>query len=228
MTDGLVLLYEFSEGSGNVVYDRSSVEPSVDLLIPEDSEPQWSTEGNGIVFPGDGVIRSRRQPGKVYRALLTTNRLTLEGWVSPDDLDQAGPAKILSLAGKESSRQVNLWLGQDGPELSFGLRTICDALNVTAVPGVFTERAQTHVAVTYDGSRTRSFVNGVGFGEGEPLQGDLSNWDITYLLTVANDLSASRPFVGTVSLIAIYDRSLSPEEVRRNYLAGPGAESPAP
>ena len=86
---------------------------------------------------------------------------------------------------------------------------------------MFTERAQTHVAVTYDGSRKRTFVNGVGIGEGEPLQGDLSNWDIRYLLTVANDFSSSRPFVGTVSLIAIYDRSLSPEEVRLNYLAGP-------
>ena len=165
---------------GNVFDDRSSVEPSLDLVILKDPKTEWLTDRNGILFPGDGVIRSRRRPAKVYRALLTTNRLTVEAWVSPNDLDQTGPAKILPLVGTESSRQANLWLGQDGPELSFGLRTICDALNVTAVPGVFTERAQTHVAVTYDGSRTRTFVNGASYGEGEPLQGDLSNWDIRF------------------------------------------------
>lgn len=227
VTHGLILLYEFSEGSGPIVHDRSGVEPRVDLRIPDDSKTRWLTESNGIVFR-DGVVRSSQRADKVYRALLGTDQLTVEAWVSSNDPSQTGPAKILALGGMGSSRYPNLWLGQEGPKLSFGLRTMCDALKVTQVSGVFAGRAQTHVAVTYDGSLIRTFVNGAGHGEGEPLQGDFSNWNIRYPLTVANDLSENRPFVGTVSLLAIYDRRLSAEEVRRNYLAGAGAEGTTP
>ena len=49
---------------------------------------------------------------------------------------------------------------------------------------------------------------------------DFSNWDPTFPFQVGNEASLDRPWIGTIYLVAIYDRVLSQEEIRQHFLAG--------
>jgi hypothetical protein len=54
--------------------------------------------------------------------------------------------------------------------------------------------------------------------------GNLSNWNTTYPLSIANEVSLNRPWYGDIHLVALYRRSLSASEVQQNYSAGPDPE----
>jgi hypothetical protein len=50
--------------------------------------------------------------------------------------------------------------------------------------------------------------------------GTQTNWDATYSLTIANEPSADRPWLGELHLVAIYCRALSDDEIEQNYVEG--------
>ena len=50
VNDGLVVFYDFSEGSGNVVRDISGVPTPLDLTILDAGKIQWLPESNGVRF----------------------------------------------------------------------------------------------------------------------------------------------------------------------------------
>lgn len=50
--------------------------------------------------------------------------------------------------------------------------------------------------------------------------GDLTKWDLTAPLALANEPTGDRPWLGTLHLTAIYQRALTPSEVEQNYQAG--------
>ena len=57
------------------------------------------------------------------------------------------------------------------------------------------------------------------------LAGQTDNWDDSFPLALANELSGDRPWEGTLYLVAIYGRELSVAEVRANFAAGPTTRS---
>jgi hypothetical protein len=80
----------------------------------------------------------------------------------------------------------------------------------------------THVAYTRDPSgAARIYINAQQTAKRQ-IGGDLSNWDSTYRLTLANEMIGGRPWLGTFRLVAIYQRALTPEEIQENYQAGVG------
>ena len=52
------------------------------------------------------------------------------------------------------------------------------------------------------------------------IAGDLSNWDDTYPLSLANEADGIRPWLGELHLVAFYDRALDANEVSQNFSAG--------
>lgn len=53
-----------------------------------------------------------------------------------------------------------------------------------------------------------------------PIEGDLSPWDRSFRLALANELTRDRSWLGTFGRVAIYDRALAPSEVERSYRGG--------
>jgi hypothetical protein len=51
----------------------------------------------------------------------------------------------------------------------------------------------------------------------------LTNWDAGYRLSLANEVTENRPWLGEFHLVAVYDWALSAVEVSENYNAGPDA-----
>ena len=57
------------------------------------------------------------------------------------------------------------------------------------------------------------------------VAGNLSNWDGSFPLVLANERTSDRPWLGEIHLVAIYHRALNSDEVLQNFRAGRGPES---
>lgn len=84
----------------------------------------------------------------------------------------------------------------------------------------FLTTALTHIVHTYDGTTERLYVNGVQNPTTVAQAGNFSNWDANDLFNIGNEGSSDRPWLGTVRMAAIYDRSLTQAEIQQNFTAG--------
>ena len=224
VTDGLVVLYDFGEGSGATVHDVSGFGEPLDLFILDDARVEWLPDTNGVRFVGPGsAIESRGAAGKIYDSLTRSNGFTLEAWVAPATLEDVGPpSRIVTLSDGTWRHQMNLHLGQDGPAASFRVRTTCDYYSNTRVPGVFDDTGTPrHLVVTYDGAMKRVYVDGAARGPSTALEGGFSTWDRDYPLVLGNEANMTRSFLGRIFLVALYDRVLTPQQIQSSFRAGP-------
>ena len=107
VTDGRIVAYDFTEGSGDQVTDRIS--PALDLTIQDMEKAEWGAgflSINEDLGPGEprdpgrfnGTIISA--PGtpamKLYEAITDSEAITVEVWVTPELNDIGGPARIVT------------------------------------------------------------------------------------------------------------------------------------
>ena len=241
-TDGLIVLYEFDEGDGNVVGDSGPGEP-VDLLIEDPGQVVWGDGFLTVEFPT--IIQGDVAP-KLYSALAESNELTIEAWIRPALTDQSGPARILAYSDPVSDL-CNIMIGQDGGEYQSRLRTsttgpkgrprrlrTADAAVVGQLTSlVYVFDAASGMAAFYVDGEKRSlelagnFVDGDVGGNFNDPGNQHNGWDETYTFGLANeDGGLNRAFLGDYHLLAIYDRALSVEEIERHFEAGPELEPP--
>lgn len=219
---GLQAFYDFREAGGGAVRDRSGVGEPIVLFIADPGRAQW---GPGwLKVTGETAVQSKEPPEKIVESVRWTGELTVEAWIRPASLDQEGPARIVTLS--KNSSQRNFTLGQDRTEIDFRIRTTGTSAN--GVPSVETEGDElstelTHVAYTRDQTgRALIYVNGRLTEEGR-AGGDVSSWDGTHRLALANEIGGGRPWLGTYYLVAIYNRALLPGEIETHFRAGPDA-----
>ena len=81
--EGLVSLYTFSERQGPVVYDRSGVEPPLNLIIAPEGHVRWHHSRNGIDIIKPAIIRSSSPATKLVTATKASNELSIEVWMTP-------------------------------------------------------------------------------------------------------------------------------------------------
>ncbi|MFP6753707.1 MAG: LamG-like jellyroll fold domain-containing protein, partial [Pirellulaceae bacterium] len=221
---GLVALYDFQLESGPLVKDRSGVTPPLDLRI---ANPQVVRRtGGALEIRGSTTIRTEKPPVRLLNAIRQSGSITVEAWIRPARTDQEGPARIVSFSN--SPNQRNFTLGQEFDAFDFRLRTSSTSSNgipsISTVDGSLTAKL-THVVYTRQrAGRARLYINGTQAVE-KTIAGNMSNWDKSHQLLLANELSGNRPWLGTYRLVAIYNRELAPQEVMQNYRAGAGAET---
>lgn len=177
---------------------------------------ELSSRGDGVRFPEVGVLRSRENPDEVYRRLVAANALTVAMSVSPADARQGGPARIVSSSTGPSHR--NLTVGQEADALVVRLRTTNTGLNASedasVVDRVFRDGERRRIVVSYDGFRTRVYVDGrLRFDRAQP-GGTFGNWNLAYPLLLGNEVGGQRPWLGTIHDVAIYDRALTDAQAR--------------
>ncbi len=220
MPDGLLVFYPFDEGSGDIVHDRSGVVPLLDLTIKDMDKVTWIGDANGVEFTGSSMIVSNGNANKLFEKLKSGKQLSIEVWLTPGNLSQNGPARIVSMS--KDSGQRNFTVGQAGREISVRLRTTETGINGT--PELSTTESvlsimTNHIVTIYDGAVKRLYINGLLHSESQELTGDFSTW-ADYPLVIGNELQDDRTWLGRVYMVAIYDRSLSVDEIRKNYQYG--------
>ena len=243
VTGGLVVGYDFFEGSGTVIGDQSGVGTPLNLNIHEPDKVSW---GNGfITFTDATIVSSASAPFvdpegsaiKLFNAITTTDEITLEAWVLPEnDVENDGPARIMNMGIDHVTR--NFFLGQRNIDYEGRLRTTStdpngNNIKLRTAEGPVNLELQ-HVVYTRDlDGEAFIYVDGepavLEFGnDGEtPIDGDTSNWDDSFDFTLGNEATwvrspgvDRRDWLGDMHLIAVYDRALSEAEVQTNFAAG--------
>ena len=222
--DGLLALYDFGLAAGSTVKDVSGVEPALDLQIVNAKAVKRSK--GSLEISGKTTIRSIKVPTKITKTVKGTGQLTVEAWVRPGNLKQAGPARILTISKDTSNR--NFTFGQDGNKYGLRLRTSKTSRNglpslASPAKSVTTQLSHLVYSRQRDG-KARFFINGKQVAE-KNVDGDLKNWDGNYRLALGNEFSNDRAWQGSYHLLAIYGRALSQQEVKRNFEAGAGADT---
>lgn len=220
----VIALYEFKTGSGSTVFDTSGVEPALNLNLS--GEYSW-VGGWGVAFTDGKAQGSTTASAKLHNLITATNEYSVEAWVVPANVTQDGPARIVSYAGSSTTRNMMLGqtlysydsfnrsteTGEDGqPQLS----TDPDAEDLQA--------SLQHVVLTYSPTEGRRiYVNGAYTEDLDTVPGGLLNeWNDTYALAVASEVDNEDRWAGTVRLLAIHNRALTPEQISQNFDVGVG------
>ena len=219
ITHDQIALYTFDVVDDGIVPDRSGFGEPLNLRI---DKPQSTLVRNGKMFVSSSVLIASDGPAtKIIAELRETNALTIEVWIKPLDLKQSGPARIVSLSSDPSQRNVTL--GQDKGRLDARLRTSSTDNNgqpSTAGPENSLATKLTHVVFTRSaGGDAGLYQDGKKIVSGN-VAGDFANWSNDFRLSIANEITGDRPWLGDLHLVAIYSRALSDTDVTQNYSAG--------
>ena len=222
VTKGLHALYTFQEGGGGAIRDLSRQGDPLPLKIADLNAVKWTRAGLTVE---DSTLISTPAPKAFMQAVRKSKAVTLEAWITPADLKQSGPARILTISSGTSQR--NFTLGQDGDKYDVRFRTKnTDANGQPSLgsPGGTVQLRKTHVVYTRDSAgQAKLYIDGKERAARD-VNGDISNWNHDFILALGNETSKDRPWRGTFHLVALYSQALSAGEVRQNYDAGAGNE----
>jgi len=217
---GLIGLWHLDDDIGSKVASDSSGHGNDGNLVNLDPSQAWvpGRQGGGLATNGAGYVLV---PDSASINGITA-QVTVSAWVYLD-----GVISATDLYGTAISRQIgstdeqyyHLSLFQGGfPSLFIGMSAKILPVHVVASQAVIS-RHWTHLAGTYDGSRAVLYVDGVEVGS-QSISGVFPA-DTAALVLGGNGNKATTTelFPGSLDEIALYDRALSPEEIR--LLANP-------
>ncbi len=217
--DGLLVFYDFEEGQGTTIHDTGPGVGPLDLTLDNPNAATWID--GGLSIDSATIIQSAGPATKIIEACKASHAITIEIWIKPANTSQSGPARIFTLSPSGSQR--NFTVGQSSSLFDFRLRTTATNNNGTpsvASPSGSATTNMTHVMYTRDaGGDVRIYIDGVERTAGN-VGGDLSNWDTSHQLALANEQTQNRAWRGELHLAAVYDRALAFTEVQQNFSAG--------
>ncbi len=220
VTNDLIALWLFNQGSGEIIEDVSGVEPAVDLTL--EGNVSWNAAVGSMTFRNARAVSV--SPTKVYDRWLESERMTVEFWARSTNDAQTGPTRVLTLSKDSSNR--NLTIGFDRSEMHVRMRGVRTSLNEQLANGEpfvqfqdVLDLAVHHWVVTYDGWKIRLYRDGE-LVDTESRPTPLDTWDRSYPLAVGDEFETSRNLEAELFLIALYDRALTADEISVNFEAG--------
>jgi len=123
--DALVL-YDFREGSGQIIKDRANKSDPLNLRIENSSAVQWLSTG-GLAVRSPVLIASQGPAAKINNTVRKSSAMTIEAWVKPANTTQTGPARIVTVSRDPGSR--NFTLGQKASAYEVRFRTTATSAN---------------------------------------------------------------------------------------------------
>ncbi|HEY2253365.1 MAG TPA: DUF1549 domain-containing protein, partial [Planctomycetaceae bacterium] len=216
---GLLALYTFDGPANKPILDQSGDGAPLNLTL---EKSRGALRRNGVlVVSSASRIVSLAPAKKIADAVRKSGELTIEAWVRPQDDRQTGPARIVSLSVDPGHR--NFTLGQEGNKFDVRLRTSVTGENgtpSTSTAAGAVKTALTQVVFTREQAGAAKIYLDGKLQVSSQVAGDLSGWSDEFRLSLANELTGDRPWLGELHLVALYGRALSEEEVARNFSAG--------
>jgi VanZ family protein len=208
------------KAAGSGVAGSAQANSSLELpsgLVPADA---------GIAY-GHPLL-SQQEEAHLYDALVGRNQLTLLVAMRPGDLEQSGPARIITYSQSAFSR--NFTLGQIHNTLTFRLRTPASGGNGTN-PALFSGPVlsvnhTSFVAAVYDGRISRLYVDGnlvaqADLGAKRPhLPRHVLAWLPKSIPIREIELGASEALLSGLLAIGIFALVGVPEQPSIRFLAG--------
>ena len=197
---GLVAAYSFNEGTGTSVADASGNGNSGTL-----SGATWvaGKYGGALNFNGASNVVVINNSS----SLALTNRMTLEAWVMPT-VAQSGWRTIMQ---KETDAYFLHASGGGAALAPTAGGTFNGALDYFAAPTALAVNTWSHVALTWDGSIMRLYINGVEAAS-KSRTGTLQS--TTTPLRIGGNSPYGEFFLGRIDEVRIYNRALSAAEIQ--------------
>lgn len=211
-TSGMVFVWENSKAT-NQVPGEGDVGYSCRV---KESDMAFYNRFHDMDLKG-GAVFAEGMDKRLLSACKRTNQLSVEAVITPADLKQAGPARIISFSTDSGSR--NFTLGQQDDQLIWRLRTPRTGGNGTSPETALCTLAAGvphHVVVSYRPGRITCLVNGKPVSVKQAVRGDFSNWSAQHLL-FGDEYSRDRDWAGRLEGIAIYSRAIGEAEAVRHY-----------
>lgn len=168
--------------------------------------------GDGYMFDGnddyvdiDSV--SRLEEGTAH---------SLVGWVKPIDVTVGGASAYTVIASGKGISPDRVGIVIRGSELTYG---IYDGNSyIITESGSISSGIWTHFGVSYNGVTANLYINGVlQTGSTSPFLGDVDAFVIGTTVS-----KSDKDYEGNMDEIAIFNRSLTPQEIKRIYEQGIG------
>ena len=203
---GLVAHWDFNEGKGDVLHDRSS-----DNNHGKIHGAEWVKCGKGYALRFDGIddyVNCGRRPSLDIRGAIS-----LEAWVYPAGTPK-GEAGVL---GKQFSSYLLTYYTNANCYWY-----ICEGGNHCRVglsPGSWS-----HIVGTFDGTTMKLYLDGATVGSRQSKHRAINAGRNLFIGCVLGDASADDPaytrtsyFKGLIDEVRIHTRALSEEEIRNHY-----------
>jgi len=203
--------WRMNEGSGQFVNDssRSNVGFLGSNASTHPSDPTWTNEcrHNGCLsFDDTEYVRVSDSNS------LDVKYITMSAWIKTDGTDTSN-----IVVNKENTYEMAAgWKGLSLAAAGNGCSTWCDGWMIQNA-GAIQNNTWTHIATTWDGDMGRAYINGEQVAEADPSEGD------GYIVSTSRDLGIGARdidqtphsrFRGQIDDVRIYNRSISPEEIR--------------
>jgi hypothetical protein len=121
-----IVLYNFRQGQGDAIKDVSDGSKPLNLKISDASAVKWLSSG-GLRVNASTLISSNVPASKVIKAVRKSHEMTIEAWVKCANINQTGPARIVTVSGDPSQR--NFTLGQKDGAYEMRFRTTSTSSN---------------------------------------------------------------------------------------------------
>jgi len=187
--NGAVVVYSFSEDTGDTLNDFSGVGEPLFLI---GRNVKWSKSGRGVIINDSNFLRSILPARKIVHALRRTSQMAIEVWLRTENLTQTGPGRIVSLSSSPDER--NFTLGQNREDIHFRVRTPLTGPNGSRIclktRSVLKDRETHHIAATFNRGVERLVIDGRPCGA---VRGDIDY--LPYLLRMGSALTGKLAFV---------------------------------
>jgi len=213
---GLIAHWKFDEGSGTTASDSSGNGNNGTLT----NGPLWITgkSGRAIQFDKiDDVVKI-----DAPTAFDNLPQLTISAWINPKSAGEGGFGRIIEKADgvtNPTTRGWNLYVTSSN-QIAFAANFASANLDRRSSANTLTLNQWQYVTLTWDGSSSVSgvhfYVNGNEVTYATNTSGSGTRvLDDTEDLRIGNNESGARTFDGAIDEVKVYNRALTPEEVRQ-------------
>ncbi len=198
-----VLTYTFSEDGGTTVTDISP-----ELNHGTNNGGAWvpsGKHGGGMHFDGNSFI-------SVSDDALDVTRVTLAAWVKLDSCSNGEFLLGKDDGATERSYFLSVLGSAGGNHFRNAVSFTGDTVRPTLTGATCTAGTWTHVAMTFDGSVVRSYINGIEDGTND-APGAIHSSGIAVTIGRGGSTGGFNPFTGTLDDVCIYDYARSPAQI---------------
>lgn len=191
--------------------DEPTVRGRLDSISLVGNDLTQPATDQGLLFAEDrAVLRSSGPATALTDALGPGQAFTIDVSLRLTELDQTGPARIVTLSDGVRPGNISFQLGVHDGRLSLRVRSACHGSNWI----LFDELPTTpiHVVVRYDRGQMVLFRNGRVIGRLELVDPDLRTWDPDHQLVIGNETTLNRPVRASIRCVGITDRAQTDDE----------------
>lgn len=207
--DGLVSYWKLNEASGNLVDSRDG---NNGTAYGPPTYNQSGVVNSAVFFDGGSDYADCGSDPSVQ----ITSNISIDAWVKPasnanGDFDYIA-SKLVHASNREGYA-LGLWSDN---RVAFIVGQSWSNWNMVLSSQALQKDQWYHVAGTYDGANIKIYINGVGDGT-QPYNGGIWDSQTSFLIGKRSDGS---PYDGTIDELRLWNRALSPTEVKTAYNLG--------